>query len=95
MPDRDATLSATCPKPECGQEVEIHQRWTAGGVNDYGGYVLQCKKCGTVYPLHLGRDILDSRVRSGANVLDTYDDEIEGNREEVLKRHGLSPESAA
>lgn len=31
---------------------------------------------------------MDSRVVSGAKVLDTYDDQL-GNKAEVAKRHGL------
>jgi hypothetical protein len=66
----------------------IDQRWTAGGVNDYGGYVLQCDKCGKAYAYHLGRDVVDSRVLSGAKVIDNYDTEV-GDEADVLKRHGL------
>lgn len=91
MTDRNATTTGQCPS--CGQPVVIDQRWTAGGANDYGGYVLKCTKCRAIYPLHLGRDINDSRVISGAEVLDSYDDELK-NRSEVLKRHGLSEEKA-
>ena len=86
MADESATVLGQCPS--CGQEVEIDNRWTAGGVNDYGGYVLECSKCSTKYEFHLGRDINDSRVVSGAKVLGTYDDEV-GDKAAVLKRYGL------
>jgi len=58
-------------------------------VNDYGGYVLECSKCGHVFHFGLGRYIADSRVLTGAKVLDTYDDDL-GNKDDVLKKHGLS-----
>ena len=87
MANESATQYGKCP--HCGQEVVIDQRWTAGGVNDYGGYVLQCDGCAKTYRYHLGRDIADSRVMSGAKIVDTYDREV-GNEAEVMKRHGLT-----
>jgi len=83
-----ATVIGTCP--HCGNTIEIDKIWEPGGVNDYGGYALQCLKCRRPFHLHLGRDIQMSRVRSGAKVLDTYDDE-RGHKDEVLKRHGIEP----
>lgn len=90
MADERATQYGSCPN--CGQQIIIDQLWTAGGVNDYGGYVLQCAKCKTVFAHQLGRDIMDSRVVSGATVLATYDDEV-GNEADVLGRYGLKPRS--
>lgn len=84
---RSAVVSTKCDS--CGNVIEIDQYWTAGGVNDYGGYVLQCKKCQHIFHLHLGRDIADSQVRKGAIVLDTYNDEV-GNMQEILQKHGLA-----
>lgn len=69
-------------------EVVIERNWTKGGVNDSGGYVLQCEKCSNKFAFHLGKDIYDSRVLRGATVVDTYDDGLE-NKDEVLARHGL------
>ena len=81
-----STLSTQCPA--CSQPVQIAQQWTAGGIIDYGGYVLKCSRCGHVYHLRLGRDINDSLVVSGASVVEAYDDDV-GNKAEVLSRHGL------
>jgi hypothetical protein len=89
--DERATQYGYCPS--CQQQVVIDQLWTAGGVNDYGGYVLECGKCKTVFAHRLGRDIMDSRVVSGATVLATYDDEM-GNEADVMARHGLKPRTA-
>lgn len=89
MADRSALAELDCPNPTCGHTIKIEKRWTAGGVNDCGGYVLRCTHCRTVFDVHLGRDIMDSRVLSGADVLDTYDDELK-NKAEVLARHGLT-----
>jgi len=82
-----ATVSGHCP--HCSHRFSIAQRWTAGGTNDYGGYVLQCLKCNQVFAYHLGRDINDSTVTEGAKVLDSYDNEL-GNKDEVLARHRLA-----
>lgn len=90
MKQESETLIASCGTQKCGQTVEISKHWTPGGVNDYGGYVLKCKGCGAVFSVHVGRDIHDSRVVRGAELLDTYDDEL-GNRAEILAKHGIRP----
>lgn len=74
----------------CGQLINIEKNWTAGGVNDRGGYILKCAGCGGVFAFNLGRDISDSRVISGATKIDYWDDEVEGSKEATLKKHGLS-----
>lgn len=82
-----ATISSECPV--CSNPIEIDKRWTSGGINDYGGYILQCTKCNEVFALHIGRDIMDSQVAFGARKIDQYDDEL-GNKEEILKKYGLT-----
>lgn len=75
MTNRQADVWFECPG--CGAEIEILQRWTAGGVNDYGGWVLQCRTCSHKFTHHLGRDISDSFVTKGASVIEVrYDDEM-------------------
>jgi hypothetical protein len=44
---------------------------------NYGGWVLKCKKCACTFAFNLGRDIMDSNVVSGAEIIDSYDDELE------------------
>jgi hypothetical protein len=82
-----ATITTQCPY--CENQIEIQQNWTPGGVNDYGGWVLQCAKCAKPLHVHVGRDIQMSRVTSGAVILADYDDEVEGSKERVLDRFGL------
>ena len=77
---------AKCPK--CGNDVVIERNWTPGGINDSGGYVLQCEKCDHIFAFHLGRDVYDSRVLHGAKILGTYDDGL-GNKDNVLGEYGL------
>lgn len=82
-----ATVTTECEK--CQNGIEINQRWTPGGVNDYGGFVLQCGKCSHVFDLHLGRDIDYSEVNEGAKVLAKYNDE-RGDKQAVLAKFGLA-----
>lgn len=87
MIDRHEDKTETCPG--CGASIEISQNWTAGGINDYGGWVLQCVKCSHIFRLRLGRDIQDSSVRKGAMVLAVYCDSMD-DESIVLKRFGLA-----
>ena len=73
----------------CSNEVTITNRWTPGGMNDYGGYVLECSTCHKPFAFRLGRDINDSSVDTGATVLATWDEEL-NNKAEVLAKFGLS-----
>lgn len=86
MTDRHEDVTLQCP--DCSALIDISKNWTAGGINDYGGWVLKCITCSHVFHHRLGRDVNDSEV-NGATILDTYYDESE-NQDEVLKRYGLS-----
>jgi hypothetical protein len=87
MDSRTAEVTTNCAK--CENSIEIEKNWTAGGMNDYGGYVLRCLECDHVFEFPLGRDIMDSRVVKGAEILDTYDRELD-NKADILKKHGLA-----
>ena len=73
----------------CGISIEIEQNWTAGGVNDRGGFVLKCDACGHVFEYEFGRDVNDSCVVRGAKILARYDDDI-GEKAAILKAYGLA-----
>ncbi len=88
MTDRQATQTLTCSN--CPNTIQIDQHWTAGGMNDYGGYVLQCTRCNHVFSFRLGRDINDSHVSKGAKVLETWDESVPGDKEAALQRQGLT-----
>ena len=79
-------LLGSCPN--CSNSIEAVQVWTPGGINDKGGWILACDQCGAKFDFYVGKDISDSRLVSGAKVVETYDVEVE-ERESVLKRHGL------
>jgi len=77
--------------PHCENKIEIHKLWTPGDVNDSGGWVLKCSRCGD--PFHYaGKNIKMSRVESGASILASYDDELAGSKTRALKQFGLSEE---
>lgn len=82
-----ATLVGECP--HCGNKIVVEQNWEPGGMNDYGGYALECGKCHKALDFCLGRDIQMSRVLRGAKILGTYDDGMKGDKEAVLKRYGI------
>ena len=79
-----AIILTSCLK--CGNEIKIQQVWTPGGMNDYGGWVIECGKCSTKMHIRIGRDVNDSNMISGGKKLDSYDDEI-GNQTEVLGKY--------
>ena len=90
MSRETATIHAKCTAtPDCVGLFEIEQVWEAGGVNDRGGWVVECAVCSQPNHVRIGRDVNDSRMVSGGKKLDAYDDEL-GDKGEVLKRHGLS-----
>jgi hypothetical protein len=67
----------------------IERIWEAGGANDYGGWVIQCKSCGKPFDLHIGRDVDFSNIISGGTVLDKYYED-QGDRAEVLERYKIT-----
>lgn len=89
MTDRHENVFLDCPNKNCDQIIEISKNWTAGGISDYGGFVLRCKKCNTVFHHRLGRDVNDLSVVDGAELLDRYDDDL-NNKADVLKKHGIA-----
>lgn len=55
-----ATHIDKCSK--CRGEILIDCIWEPGGMNDYGGSIIQCEACGTVGDIDIGRDVNVSRV---------------------------------
>jgi hypothetical protein len=83
-----APLIGACP--HCRNPVQVTQRWQPGGINSYGGYVLECGKCRKAFSFRVGNDIHMSRVVSGAQVLEAYDEAVAGSREQALRRYGIA-----
>ncbi len=83
-----ATILAKCP--HCGNAIKVWRVWGPDGVNETGGFALECDQCQRHFQLEVGRDIQISRVVKGARVLDTFDDNLAGDKEKVLERHGIA-----
>jgi hypothetical protein len=88
MTDRNSTVRFGCPK--CNASIVVEQNWTAGGVNDCGGYAVQCTACRHIFHFRLGRDVNDSRVFKGATILAIYDEAVDGDKDRVLAQFGLT-----
>ena len=79
-----------CPTPACGERIRVSVGRFTGGINDRGGFVIKCAKCQKLshYPVLNPDDA--SFVESGGQVIDKWDSEVDGDRENVLAEHGLS-----
>lgn len=80
---------------ECGNIIQIEKNWEAGGVNDYGGWVLQCSKCGAMWAYALGRDVNASSIISGAEEIDRWDDEVADDKAETLAKYGIEVDESS
>lgn len=77
-----------CPSPTCKNPIHISVGRWPGGINDSGGWVLKCANCDHVFPLDVKNPDNASRVKSGATILGSWDNEV-GNREELLVAHNI------
>lgn len=75
-----------CPK--CGANINLSVGRFSGGVNDSGGWVLKCNTCSSLFPLDVMNPDDASSIRSGATIIDRWDDEI-NNRAHILSQHGV------
>ena len=82
MTDR-ADVYGRCPR--CGSDIIVQQVCERGGVNDSGGYIVECANCQKRFALDVGRGIQLSRLGRGGQFFDVYDDEIVGQKDEELK----------
>lgn len=78
---------ARCPK--CGANINLRVGRFPGGVNRSGGWLLKCNACATLFPLAVKNPDDASSVLSGANIIDSWDEEI-GGRADTLARHGVA-----
>nr|WP_321440568.1 hypothetical protein [uncultured Hyphomonas sp.] len=82
-------LAAICTKPGCDQAIHISIGRYTGGVNDRGGFVIQCDKCQhRSYIAVLNPDDASSVARGG-RVVATWDEGIQ-DRGAFLKAQGLT-----
>lgn len=79
-----------CPTPGCDQRIQVSIGRFPGGVNDRGGFVIECGKCQNKSHFPVSNPDDASYVDSGGRVMAKWDSEVEGDREEVLAKFGLS-----
>lgn len=75
--------------PNCGVNIHLIVGRYPGGDNDSGGWVLKCDACASLFPLGVKNPDDASSVRSGATIIDSWDDEI-NNRAHTLAKHGVA-----
>lgn len=76
--------------PSCEKPIHISVGRWPGGINDSGGWVLKCAGCDHVFPVNVKNPDDASRVDSGATILATWDDQIEGDRAHTLAAQGIT-----
>lgn len=77
-----------CPTPGCGQRINVSVGRFPGGVNDRGGFVVECASCRKKSHIAVANPDDASSVQSGGRVVDRWDDDIDGQRDRVLAAHG-------
>lgn len=85
-----AQQATDCPKEGCDNVITFRLSWTPGRANAYGSFIVKCGKCGTVFDVDVGRDVFESDIAQGGELLDRYNKDIPGDRENTLSRHGLT-----
>lgn len=75
--------------PTCNNAIEIDQHWTPNEVNYSGGFILECTKCNHFFSLPIEGNINNSQVIKGAEVVNQYDNNKVGNKDEILEKYGL------
>ncbi len=87
MQKNRAEVSGKCP--HCANDWRISQVWTVGGINDRGGWIVECASCSEKFDLHVGKDVMDSLLLEGGKVVASYDDEIDGDRQSTHDKYGV------
>lgn len=65
-----------CINSDCDNEFKANIVKHKGGVNDYGWWAIECKKCSEIFSNYIGRDVNDSNLASGGKILKRYDKEF-------------------
>jgi hypothetical protein len=83
------TVVVKCTNPTCHTNIQLSIGKVPFGINDSGGWILECNSCQTKFPYKVKNPKDYSSVDSGAKILDSWDNEIENSKAEVLKKHNL------
>jgi hypothetical protein len=83
------TVVVKCPNTNCKANIKLSIGKVPGGVNDSGGWILECEKCHNTFPYPVKNPDDYSSVDHGATILDSWDNEIPGDKQDVIKKHNL------
>ncbi len=78
------TFMFKCENPNCYNDFKGHQVVHKGGINDYGWWIVKCEKCGFIFQIYVGRDVNDSSLVSGGEILRKFDKEIDTEKDVLL-----------
>lgn len=78
-----------CINDTCKTNIQLSIGKVPFGVNDNGGWILECNTCQTKFPYKVKNPTDYSSVDSGATVLGYWDNEVADSKIEVLKKHSL------
>ncbi|TXC72119.1 hypothetical protein FSB78_15065 [Sphingomonas ginsenosidivorax] len=82
-------VAAICSKIGCEQSIHVSiGRWP-GGINDRGGFVIECANCGHQSYIPVSNPDDASSVTSGGRIVATWDNDIQ-SLSDVLDAHGLT-----
>ena len=82
-------VAAICSKANCVQAIHVSNGRWPGGINDSGGFVIECANCGNRSYIRVSNPNDASSVTSGGRVVAKWDDEID-ELDDVLRSHGLT-----
>ena len=71
-----SSLTFKCTKSKCKNLLHARIVEHSGGLNDYGSWIVKCEKCKSVFSIYIGRDVNDSRLTSGGEILGKYNSDI-------------------
>ena len=83
------TVIVKCPNENCKENIKLTVGKVTFGINDSGGWVLECNSCKTKFPYKVKNPTDYSHVDEGATILGYWDNEITDSKSNILKKHDL------
>ena len=78
-----------CPNKTCKNNIHLSIGKVPGGVNDYGGWILECESCKTKFPYNVKNPDDYSSVKNGAKIIGSWDKDVPDSKAQAFKNHGL------
>lgn len=83
------TVIVKCPNTTCQTNIQLSIGKVPFGINDSGGWILECEECRTKFPYKVKNPDDYSSVQSGAKILGSWDNEVPDSKAEILKKYNL------